>query len=34
LIDLFTEVVVLLSYMEKQPNSNMAHMQMLREVGW
>lgn len=34
LIGLFTEVVVLYSYMEEKPDSYMGHMQMLQEVGW
>jgi len=34
LIGLFTEIVVLLSYMEEKPNSHLAYMQMLQEVGW
>jgi len=33
-VGLFTEIVVLLSYMEEKPNSNLAYMQMLQEVGW
>ena len=33
LIGWFTEVVVLLSYMEEKPASNIVHMQMLQEVG-
>jgi hypothetical protein len=33
LIGLFTEVIVLLSYMEEKPDSYMAHIRMLQEVG-
>jgi hypothetical protein len=32
LTGLFTEIVVLLSYMEEKPNSNLAYMRMLQEV--